>query len=156
MDVDPAHNPQQGVLVVELRVSDELTTSALPVVKGAVAEILAVRPHVVRLDLSRCPRIDAAGVALLVDLNRHLQRHGGRLTVHEPTPQVRQVLRRAGVDQAFDIVPADAGGEIAIGCAMTPLRPAARSFQNRPNGSSGGTTHSAHPNDLLTQSGPPW
>jgi hypothetical protein len=38
VDVDPAHNPQQGVLVVELRVSDELTTSALPVVKGAVAE----------------------------------------------------------------------------------------------------------------------
>lgn len=156
MDVDPAYNVQQGIPIVELRVSDELTTSALPAVKATVVEVLAVRPHVLRLDLSRCPRIDAAGIALLLDLDRHLQRHGGRLTVHEPTPQVRQILRSVGVDQAFDIVPDDACGEIVIGCAMTPHRPAARSLQNRPNCSPGGTTHSAHPNDLLTQSGPPW
>ncbi len=95
---------------VEVHVTHELRAPALGRFESAVLEALTAVPHVLVVDLSRCPGIDAAGIRMLLDLHRQLRRGGSRLRVREPSPQVRRVMHVARADQILDIVatgPAD-------------------------------------------------
>jgi anti-anti-sigma factor len=99
--------------VVELQATAELCDPILSDFEAAVTEVLAVRPGMLIIDLSRCPRIDAAGVAMLMNLHRLMRRDGGRLCVRAPAPQIRRVLQIARVDQILDIIPAGSTAAVA-------------------------------------------
>jgi len=88
---------------VELRVAESFTGAGLPSIREAVAEVLAVRPTVVTLDLSASPTVDAAGIAYLLDLHRRMRRGGGRLELRNPTPRVERVLQHTRLDRILPV-----------------------------------------------------
>lgn len=92
-----------GIPVVEFRVAEPFTGAGLPSIRGAVAEVLALEPTVLTLDLSDCPSVDAAGIAYLLDLHRRLRREGGRLELRDPTPRVRRVLLHVRLDRILPV-----------------------------------------------------
>ena len=100
--------------VVELQATEELCGPMLNEFETAVIEVLVVRPSVLVIDLSRCPRIDAAGIGMLMNLHRQLRRDGGRLCVRAPAPHIRRVLQIARVDQILDIIPPGSTTAVAI------------------------------------------
>jgi len=103
-----------GIPVVELQASAELCAPRLSEFETAVSEVLAVRPSMLIIDLSRCPRIDAAGIGMLMNLHRQMRRDGGRLCVRAPAPQIRRVLQIARVDQILDTIPARSTTAVTI------------------------------------------
>lgn len=92
-----------GIPVIELRVAESFTGAGLPSIREAVAEVLAVSPEVVTLDLSDCPAVDAAGIAYLLDLHRRMRRDGGRLELRNPTPRVQRVLQHVRLDRILPV-----------------------------------------------------
>ncbi|RZS79458.1 STAS domain-containing protein [Motilibacter rhizosphaerae] len=57
------------------------------------AEVLALRPRSVALDLDGCTSLDDSGRGFLLDLRDDALREGLRLRVHEAPPDVRRLLR---------------------------------------------------------------
>jgi len=55
------------------------------------------------VDFSRVASIDTAGVALLVELKRYLNRKAGQLWLKEANEQVRQMIHLARLDSIFQI-----------------------------------------------------
>ena len=58
------------------------------------------------LELRETTSIDRAGVAVLVDALKRLQRNAGSLVLSGPGPELVKALAAAGVDKAFAITPA--------------------------------------------------
>lgn len=58
------------------------------------------------LELQSMTSIDRAGVAVLVDALKRIQRNAGGLVLSGPTPQVVETLASLGVKDAFAITPA--------------------------------------------------
>jgi len=109
-----ANATEHDIPVVEVQVIGGLCGPALPRFETSVTEALTVRPTVLIVDLGRCPLIDAAGIGMLLDLHRQMRRRDSRLSVREPTTEVRRLLRIARVDQILDIIPArHPGNEIS-------------------------------------------
>jgi anti-anti-sigma factor len=84
------------------------------IVRGEETKLLcAVLRRKVReitLDLREVTEIDAAGIGALVSL----QASGIYLTLANPTPTVREVLRLTKLDSVFEIVEAERPSEIAM------------------------------------------
>ncbi|MDQ6725296.1 MAG: STAS domain-containing protein [Actinomycetota bacterium] len=57
------------------------------------------------LDLARTTRIDSAGLSVLVDALKRMQKTGGRIVLSGPTCQVARALAVAGLDKVFTITP---------------------------------------------------
>ncbi|MEW2382852.1 STAS domain-containing protein [Micromonospora sp. NPDC047707] len=89
--------------LVEVRIT-ECDLACVPQVEALCGQLLALRPARLVVDLSECRHIDAAAVGHLIDLNRRLRQHGGRLIVSDPAPRVHRVLRLLRVDQDLSIV----------------------------------------------------
>lgn len=85
------------------------------IVRGEETKVLcAVLRRKVReitLDLREVTEIDAAGIGALVSL----QAAGIYLTLANPTPTVREVLRLTKLDSVFEIIEAQRTSEPAIG-----------------------------------------
>lgn len=75
---------------------------------GPVQEVfdrlVGLRPEHVVVDLSQCRHLDAAAVGLLLDVHRHLARHGGVLTLRDPSPRALRVLSAARVSRVLPMV----------------------------------------------------
>jgi anti-anti-sigma factor len=56
------------------------------------------------LDLEAVEYLDAVALGKLVGLNKRLRAVGGRLTVSNPRPAVREILAATRMDHLFDIV----------------------------------------------------
>ncbi|NYH41728.1 anti-anti-sigma factor [Micromonospora jinlongensis] len=89
--------------LVEVRVT-ELDLACLPEVGAMFDRLLTLRPAQVVLDLADCRHLDAAAIGLLLDLHRRLARADAVLTVRNPNPRVRRILRIARLDQVLSIV----------------------------------------------------
>jgi anti-anti-sigma factor len=73
-----------------------------------LAEALQVRPIQLVVDLSACPAIDAAGIAVLLETHRRMRRDGGYLTVRAPAEHLRRNMRLAHTDRVLTITPPSA------------------------------------------------
>ena len=60
-----------------------------------------------QIDLDAAEALDRADLALLVPLNELLRQRGGGVTLLKARPNVRQQLRRMGIDRAFRLEPFD-------------------------------------------------
>ncbi|MCR5305136.1 MAG: STAS domain-containing protein [Oscillospiraceae bacterium] len=56
-------------------------------------------PPVVILDFRRVTFMDSSGVGLIMGRSRVLSAYGGVLEIHNPSPQIRKVLRLSGADR---------------------------------------------------------
>lgn len=82
---------------IEVVISGELDAAAVPHVRPLVDPALARRPGVLVVDLAGCHLIDAAGIALLLDVHRRAWMADGRLALRSATPQVQRILEIARV-----------------------------------------------------------
>jgi len=57
------------------------------------------------LDLARTTRIDSAGLSVLVDALKRIQKTGGELVLSGPTSHVARALATAGLDKVMVITP---------------------------------------------------
>jgi anti-anti-sigma factor len=64
---------------------------------------VARRPDRLVVDLSACPRIDAAAIGLLLKIHGEMLRAHGTLLLRRPHPRVRRMLRLARVDQVLEV-----------------------------------------------------
>jgi anti-anti-sigma factor len=90
---------------LEVIVTEPVNAASLPQLTATLAEALEVRPIQLVVDLSACPAIDAAGIAVLLDTHRRIRRDGGYLTVRAPAAHVRRNLRLAHTDRVLDVTP---------------------------------------------------
>lgn len=59
--------------------------------------------RIIVLDLSEVETIDAGGLTALVSLQHWTRGRGIQLKLVNPSPFVREILQRTGLDQVFDI-----------------------------------------------------
>ena len=56
-------------------------------------------PPVVVLDFGHVTFMDSSGIGLIMGRSRLTEEYGGRLEIHNPSQQIRKVLRISGVDR---------------------------------------------------------
>ncbi|SBT41878.1 STAS domain-containing protein [Micromonospora auratinigra] len=105
MTTAPPSPPECAVPLVELEITDELDRAGLSEVAVVLDRILALGPREVTIDLAGCRSVDAAAVALLLDVHRRLLRQGAALTVRDPHPRIRRILDTARLGETVPIVP---------------------------------------------------
>ncbi|MEU1606234.1 STAS domain-containing protein [Micromonospora matsumotoense] len=123
--------PECTVPLVEVRVTDDLDLAALARSRQVFDRLVALCPAHVVVDLSECRHLDAAAVGLLLDVHRQLARHGGVLTLRDPSPRALRVLSAARVSRVLPMVttpralPVD-GGLVPPAVHRQPARPRVR------------------------------
>ena len=103
MVMPPPATSAPGISVVEVVVGGELDAAAVPDIRSAMRGVLAVRPRSIVIDLAGCTFIDAAGVALLLEVHRCAWLFDGRVVLRSPAPQVRTVLRIVRVEHILQL-----------------------------------------------------
>jgi len=68
-----------------------------------IAGAVAMRPRRLVVDLRRSPRVDAAGIAVLLRTHREMVHAGGELILRGPAERVLRILRLSRLDQVFAI-----------------------------------------------------
>lgn len=106
---------QQAVAmdVVEVIVAGELDAATVPAMRTELYEALAGQPGAIVVDLATCSVIDAAGIALLLDVHRRAWITDGRLFLRSPTPQVQRILEIARVAHILSVAPELPGAGVA-------------------------------------------
>lgn len=94
-----------SVPVVEMYLTGRLDLASLAPVEAALDAAVRLRPDRLVVDMAGCARIDAAGVALLLDVHRRLLGVGACLTLRAPSPRLRRILRISRVEQVLHAVP---------------------------------------------------
>ncbi|MEV0002711.1 STAS domain-containing protein [Micromonospora sp. NPDC050980] len=100
----PSSPPDSTVPHVRVEITDELDLDGLPEVAHVLDEILALQPREVTIDLAGCRHVDAAAIALLLDVHRRLRRRDGTLVLSNPHPRIRRILATAGVSAIVPVV----------------------------------------------------
>jgi anti-anti-sigma factor len=78
-------------------------TEANALAVRAAFDVLVSRPGDVRLDLADVQFAGSAGLVELVRLARKVRARGGKLTLANPRPLVREVLALTRLDQFFGV-----------------------------------------------------
>ncbi|GAA1573804.1 hypothetical protein GCM10009827_114640 [Dactylosporangium maewongense] len=89
--------------LVEVLVTDPLDTSAAPRVRALLDDAAALRPANLVIDMTACAYVDAAGIAMLLDVHRKVWLDGGRLTLRGLSPKVARTLQLARVDRVLHV-----------------------------------------------------
>ncbi|GAB3980771.1 STAS domain-containing protein [Plantactinospora veratri] len=110
---------------IELAITGWLDHPAVPRVNTTFDAALDRKPERIVLDMTHCEYVDAAGIALLLDLHRQLRRTGGTLELRKPSARLSRLLEIARVDHVLRIDPAltapsDDGGSKAVNGAHRP------------------------------------
>jgi anti-anti-sigma factor len=90
------------VPLVEFVITGELDWPSVPPVRRQLDAVLSLRPRQVVVDLAGCTLLDAAAIALLLDVHRELRRAEGRLYLRRPTRPVRRILE---LTRTTDVLP---------------------------------------------------
>ncbi|MGC4897080.1 STAS domain-containing protein [Micromonospora sp. DT31] len=96
--------PDSAVPHVRVDITDELALTGLPEVAHVLDRVLALRPRELTIDLSACRQVDPAAIALLLDVHRRLARRNATLTLSNPHPRIRSILRRSGLGASVPVV----------------------------------------------------
>ena len=67
-------------------------------------------PPVVVLDFRRVTFMDSSGIGLIMGRAHLMEEYGGILEIHNPSPQIRKVLRISGTDR-LAVIRNTAGGK---------------------------------------------
>ena len=92
-----------GILTVS--VTGELDLLTAPKLVAHVDRLLRVEPGDVVLDLEATQFIDSAGLAILLNLQRRLERRDHRLRVVCDDGPVRRVIEMARLEETLGVVP---------------------------------------------------
>jgi anti-anti-sigma factor len=84
-----------------IRVGEPLDATRTPSVGGLLDDAVAVRPAHLVVDLSECEYLDAAGIALLLDVHKRIWADGGRMTLRGMSPRLGRILEIARVGAVF-------------------------------------------------------
>ena len=79
----------------------ELDVETLPRIRADLDEALRERPYRLVVDLTRCPFVDAAAMAMLLEAHRTTSRYGGQLVLHGCTSRVLRLLSLTGLGRVF-------------------------------------------------------
>jgi anti-anti-sigma factor len=90
---------------VEIVVVEAFDVTSVPRLTVLLNEAMAVNPAELVVDLAACPTVDAAAIALLVEVHRQLRRTGGLLTLRSPSARLRRNLHLARVDGVLHVTP---------------------------------------------------
>ncbi len=93
---------------LEVVITEPFTAPSVPRLTVTLAEALRVNPIQLVVNLSACPAIDDAGIAVLLETHRHLRRAGGYLTVRGPAEHLRRDYRLAHSDRVPGLPPLSA------------------------------------------------
>lgn len=91
----------QGLPVLSL--TGDLDASSCREVREIVLALLAEERSYLVLDLSQVERMYAAGMSVLLELQRAALRRGGRLICCGARPFIREMLRITMLDQTLDL-----------------------------------------------------
>jgi anti-sigma B factor antagonist len=80
--------------VFEVAVREDLDAWSTERIHYALREALAVRPQLLVIDLTDCPSIDEAGVALVLDVHRRASRIGVTVALRSPSSWLRLTLEQ--------------------------------------------------------------
>jgi anti-anti-sigma regulatory factor len=87
---------------VEFRGTPALTHTNVEAVCGLLHGLIRPRWQLL-LDLAAVEDVCSAWFAALVRLNGHARTAGGRLTLRNPRPQVREAMAAMGLDRLLDV-----------------------------------------------------
>ncbi len=82
----------------------EITAANAAQIRDAIRAALQPAHQVLDLDLSTVTFLDSSGLGVLVALHKTLRSRGGQVRLHNPTPNVLQVLELTRLHRIFDIV----------------------------------------------------
>jgi anti-anti-sigma factor len=90
--------------VERVRVLGEMDLSVVGELDSEMRRAEATDADRIELDLDQLEFLDAAGIRLLLDLDRRSRRNGGRLRIKPASsPHVRRVLELTGVEKLLPI-----------------------------------------------------
>ena len=92
------------VPLVEFMITGELDWSGLPPVREQLDAVVSLRPRHVVIDLAGCTLLDAAAIALLLDVHRELRHTEGQFDLRCPTPRVRRILELARTTHVLPVI----------------------------------------------------
>lgn len=121
---------------VEILVTEALDAQAALRLRPVLDDAVALRPSHLVVDLAGCPRLDAAGIDLLVDVHRRVWAGGGRLTLRGMSARLYRLLEIARVDRVLHTASAPPG-----------YRPQHRAARRAPASSAPDDSHRTSPAD---------
>jgi anti-sigma B factor antagonist len=87
--------------VVTIAVTGELDLATAPMVGDTFHKINSAQPLHVHFDLSGVNFCDAAGLSTFLAADQLLRATGGRLTLIQPSPQIRRLLTITKLDEVL-------------------------------------------------------
>ncbi|MGW5671947.1 STAS domain-containing protein [Micromonospora sp. NPDC003776] len=124
MTTPPQSPPECAVPLVEVEITEELDLARLSEVAVVLDRVLALRPREVIIDLAECRQVDAAAIALLLDVHRRLARRRATLTLRNPNPRIHRILETARLGETVPIVHAPRPPRRPVASESTPDAPA--------------------------------
>jgi anti-anti-sigma factor len=95
-------------------VTDPLDDEVIEQWGQRVTRALASRPDRLIIDLTACPRIDAAAIVLLLQIHRQMECTDAQLILRRPAPPVRHMLSMARIDHVLQVEqPEDSDNDLA-------------------------------------------
>jgi anti-sigma B factor antagonist len=95
-----------------LPLEGEIDLHVSPEVGESLRKMVAKKPRVLVVDLSKVTYLDSSGLAVLIEAMQRVQEYGGRFALAGVQESVKQVLEIARLDQVFQIFP-DVDGALA-------------------------------------------
>jgi len=93
---------RQGEAVV-VKMAGDASVGSMADLERRFTKVQAMRPELVVLDMSELNFIASIGMGTLVALQRSVARNGGSIKLAGVNDHVHGALKRAGLDQVFDI-----------------------------------------------------
>lgn len=91
--------------IITIAVDGELDLLTAPKLAAHIDELIRAEPGDVVLDLTNTQFIDSAGLAILLNVQRRLERRGGQLKVICDDGPVMRVIELARLEEALGVVP---------------------------------------------------
>jgi anti-anti-sigma factor len=86
-----------------LNVAGEIDMATAPALEEAALALLEERPRRLVLDFSRVPFCDSSGIGVLVRLYNKATVTGCRMSIRQPTPNVRAILEMTALTRIFHV-----------------------------------------------------
>jgi anti-anti-sigma factor len=90
--------------ITHLAIVGQLDVAGLHAIDVKFHGYTAARRRPTLVDLSALDFISSLGMGMLVSCARSLQRHGARMVLLNPRPEVEETLKAVGIDQGIPIV----------------------------------------------------
>lgn len=87
-----------------LSISGELDIATTPQLEREVNRAIAEKANTILIDLENLSFIDSSGLRMFLHLNQQAAQDGWRLTIANPSEQVRAILRVTGTESELPIM----------------------------------------------------